>query len=161
MKLFRECAAGRISNTDFYARLPQYWRWGFNRFQGAGWERQGKSSNFKELTGAYLRIVDAKPSDRDDVVAAELDRLQARKNPARTAFLSEMLCQAFPQLYPVVNLPVKKFLSAIKFKGPRGASEGAAYVDVALRLRMSLRASKAHPAKSLAELDAVIWLQYQ
>jgi HKD family nuclease len=161
MQLFRDCAAKRISKSDFYAKLPEYWSVEQeNRFQGAGWERQGKSSDFHKLCRAFVRIVDADADSRDDVVAEELDVLAKSGNAARRAFLSEMLCQRFPDLYPVVNEPVEIFLSAVKFKGPRGATEGAEYIDLAQRLRATLRANREHPAKNLAELDAVIWLKY-
>ena len=90
----------------------------------------------------------------------EIDALREKGVRSRGAFLSEMLCLRFPDLYPVKNEPVEGFLAAIKFKGPRGASEGVAYVDLAQRLRMTLRANPKHPAKNIAELDAVLWLAY-
>jgi HKD family nuclease len=161
LRLFRECAARRVSSRAFYEQLPQHWSWDAgDRLQGAGWERQGRGSNFHQLSEAFIRIVDAASTERDDVVAEQIDWLHARKVPARTAFFSEMLCLRFPKLYPVINQPVHDYLSAIKFRGPRGASEGAHYVDLAQRLRYSLRANPKHPAKNIAELDAVIWLEY-
>lgn len=161
MKLFRDCAAGRVTSPQFYDQLPKYWHRDLgDRLQGAGWERQGKASDFKALSTAFLEIVNAKPSERDDVVADQIDDLRRLKVSSRTSFLSEMLCLRFPDLYPVKNQPVEDFLADIRFKGPRGASEGAAYVDLAQRLRMALRVSKGHPAKNIAELDAVIWLKY-
>lgn len=48
----------------------------------------------------------------------------------------------------------------VKFKAPRGASEGARYVDLAKKLRFSLLQNPKHPAKNLAEIDAVIWLAF-
>jgi hypothetical protein len=131
MRLFQDCAAGRLSNLAFYEALPQHWSGELdNRLQGSGWERQGKSSDFKALSQSFLRIVDAADTRRDAVVEAEIDRLRELGVRSRGAFLSEMLCLRFPQLYPVVNKPVEKFLSDIKFKGPRGASDGHAYVDL-------------------------------
>lgn len=160
-RLFKACAAGRLSNKDFYDALPTHWSGKLNnRLQGAGWERQGKGSDFRKLSQSFLRIVNAPDAKRDDVVAEEIDWLHSKGVRSRTAFLSEMLCLRFPALYPVKNQPVEDFLAAIKFKGPRGASEGAAYVDLAQRLRMSLRANPRHPAKNIAELDAIVWLAY-
>lgn len=160
-KLFKRCAQGRLTNSQFYAQLPQFWSAeAGDRLQGAGWERQGKASNFREVSRSFLAIRGADESDRDDVVAQEIDRLHGLNVKSRTSFLSEMLCLQFPKLYPVKNKPVSDFLSDIRFKGPRGASEGAAYVDLAQRLRMAVRASKGHPARNVAELDAVIWLAY-
>lgn len=161
MKLFRACASGRLSNEGFYDSLPNHWSGKLgNRLQGAGWERQGKGSDFQKLSQSFLRIIAATAAERDDVVAEEIDWLLSNKVRSRTAFLSEMLCLRFPTLYPVKNQPVEDFLASIKFKGPRGASEGAAYVDLAQRLRMSLRANPRHPAKTIAELDAIVWLAY-
>ena len=161
MKLFRDCARSSVTNEEFYAELPKYWSFELNdRFQGEGWERLGKKSDFRQLSRAFMRIVDAKPSERDDEVARQLDGLLDANNPARRAFLSEMLRQRFPRLYPVLNKPVQQFLTTIKFKALRGASEGAKYVDLARRLRFTLRANPEYPAKNLAELDAVIWQKY-
>lgn len=156
-ELFEDCAAGRISSAQFYQDLPLHWGHHVgNRLQGSGWERVGKSSNFRVLSKAFLEIVGADPARRDDIVARQIDRLAHLKVASRSAFFSEMLCLRFPELYPVSNQPIRDFLTSIKFRGPRHASEGAAYVDLAQRLRMALRANKRYPAKNLAELDAVI-----
>lgn len=161
MKLFKACAGGRLSNSAFYDALPSHWSAKLNnRLQGAGWERKGKGSDFQKISQSFLRIVDASDAARDDVVAEEIDWLHSQNVSSRTAFLSEMLCLRFPTLFPIKNQPVLDFLEAIKFKGPRGASEGAAYVDLAQRLRVSLLANPKHPAKTIAELDAVLWLAY-
>jgi hypothetical protein len=161
MELFRDCAVGTVSSAQFYKDLPKHWSWGLgDRLQGAGWERQGKASDFQKLSQAFLRIVDASDAERDDIVAEEIDWLHKEEVKSRAAFLSEMLCLRFPNLYPVKNKPVEVFLSAIKFRGPKGTSEGAYYVDLAQRLRMSLQTNPKHPAKNIAELDAVIWLAY-
>lgn len=159
--LFRSCAAGKTKSSTFYENLPQLWSWEKgNRLQGNGWERKGYGSNFNQLAKSFIRIYDAPSLDRDDVVVEEIDRLKKLKIPTRTAFLSEMLCLAFPDDYPVLNQPVRDYLSDINFKAPRGASEGSKYVDLAKKLRFSLLQNRNHPAKNLAELDAVIWLEY-
>jgi HKD family nuclease len=161
IELFRQCAAGTIRSSTFYAELPSHWGGEVGgRFQGKGWERQGKVANFRKLAESYLKIIDAKPAKRDDVAVAEIDRLAQQKNPARRAFLSEMLCLEFPELYPVLNQPVQLYLSDVKFRGSSGMTEGAKYLDLALRLRLSLAQNPQHPAKSIAELDTVIWLAY-
>lgn len=161
MRIFKDCANGNISNSDFYTALAEHWSSELNnRLQGAGWERQGKGSDFRELCQSFLRIVDAPATRRDSVVAQEIDLLYEKGVRSRGAFLSEMLCLEFPDLYPLKNEPVEAFLADVKFKGPRGASEGVAYVELARRLRTTLRANPKHPAKNLAELDAVLWLAY-
>lgn len=161
MQIFRASAERRMSNRDFYDALPEHWSSELNdRLQGAGWERQGKASDFHKLSQSFLRIVNSPSSERDDTVVREIDSLSRQGVQSRGAFLSEMLCLRFPKLYPVKNQPVLAFLTDIKFRGPRGASEGVAYVDLAQRLRMALRANPRHPAKTLAELDAVLWLAY-
>ena len=58
------------------------------------------------------------------------------------------------------NSGVKDYLKAIKFRGPRGASEGGKYLDLAKKLRMSLQQNPRHPAKNVAELDTIIWRVY-
>lgn len=160
-KLFQSCADGIVTNSEFYKKLPTCWSYGIgNRLQGRGWERQGKSANFRELSNSLFRIVDANKDDRDDIVTTEIDYLRKRKNSARTAFLSEILCLEFPDKYPVLNDPVNTYLKNIHFKSPRGASEGAKYIDLSKKLRLSLRMNPNHVAKNVAELDAVIWLAY-
>ncbi len=160
-KLFRRCATGKITPEKFYEDLPRYWGGeAGGRMQGSGWEIKGKHSDFKELTESYLRIVSAGDDERDDVVVEEIDRLAAREIPTRKAFLSEMLCLRFPDQYPLLNQPVEAFIRDAGFKAPRGASEGVRYLSLARQLRHSLRQSPKHPAKNLAELDTVIWLEY-
>lgn len=161
MGLFHRCRARQISSSNFYNELPGYWGGEVGgRLQGKGWERRGKDANFQQISESYLRIVDAEADRRDDIVVAEIDRLKSQKNPARKAFLSEMLCLEFPDLYPVLNKPVHLYLSDVKFRGSSGMSEGAEYLDLALRLRLSLDQNPKHPAKNIAELDTVIWLAY-
>ncbi|MEA3429348.1 MAG: hypothetical protein U9Q84_09125, partial [Thermodesulfobacteriota bacterium] len=159
--LFKRCANGAIVSSTFYDQLPNYWSYEIgNRLQGRGWERQGKSANFKLLSESYLRLLASHEGDRDDSVADEIDRLADQDVPARKAFLSEMLCLEFPQEYPVLNDPVHEYLKHIKFQAPRGSSEGAKYIDLAKKLRFSLIQNPDHVAKNIAELDAVIWLAY-
>lgn len=158
---FLECSMGKISSSEFYDRLPSVWSWeSGNRLQGSGWERKGKASNFRELSTSFMNILNSSSDDRDDVVARELDRLKASKNSARKAFLSEILCLTFPDKYPVLNKPVHNYIADIEFRAPQGASEGAAYIDLAKKLRASLAQNPKHPAKNLAELDTVVWLEY-
>lgn len=158
MRLFRKVANGRIDSARFFEELPRHW--GFengNRLQGLGWERTGKGADFQELAQSLLTIVDASAGERDDVVREEIDRLHDSGNPARRAFLSEMLCLRFPREYPVLNGPVREFLVRNRFGAPHKSSEGAKYVDLAKKLRAALRADPAFPAKNLAELDVLIW----
>lgn len=91
---------------------------------------------------------------------AEVDNSARQKNSARGAFSSEMLRLEFPELYPVLNKPVRKYLEDVKFVGSPGMSDGAKYLDLALRLRLSLAQNPKHLAMSIAELDGVIWLAY-
>jgi hypothetical protein len=160
--LFRRCFAGEISSDQFYADLPKYWSFEVgDRLQGKGFEILGMHSNFRDLSRSFVTIIDAADEDRDDVVVEEIDRLSEAGVPTRGAFLSEMLCLMFPDGYPLLNKPVKKYLRAVNFKAPRRASEGVRFLDLAKKLRFSLLQNRHHPAKNLAELDAVIWLEYQ
>ena len=157
-KLFKGCASGRISSTEFYSELPAIWD--ECRLQGRGWEIKGKHGDFRALSKSYLRIVDANEEERDDVVRGEIDDLAKRRIPTRGSFLSEMLCLSFPDKYPVVGYPVWEFLKDKKYRALRGASEGSSYIRLALTLRSSIAQNPKHPAKNLAELDTVIWLAY-
>lgn len=159
---FLQCMKGEISSSEFYDLLPSVWSWtSGNRLQGSGWERQGKGSDFSELSKSFFSILNSNSDDRDDIVVKEIDRLRELKNPARGAFFSEILCLTYPDKYPVLNKPVHKYIADIGFRSPKGASEGAAYLDLAKKLRTSLAQNPKHPAKNLAELDTVIWLEYR
>jgi hypothetical protein len=161
LDLFRRCASGKISSANFFEQLPFLWSWSIgNRLQGNGFERRGKASDFQTLAKSFLRILESSASDRDDAVVKEIDYLSDNRVSTRTAFLSEMLCLAFPSDYPVLNQPVKDYLKAIKFRAPRGATEGVKYLDLAKKLRSSLLQNPQHLAKSIAELDTVIWRVY-
>lgn len=161
VQLFKQCANGKISSAEFYEKLPLHWghKWK-NRLQGAGWERSGSTGDFKALSQAFLAILQASDTERDDVVVTKIDELHAKKVAARGAFLSEMLCLAFPSLYPVKNDPIRKFMKAIDFRVTRGASEGASYLSLARLLRAAVQADRRGPAKNLAELDALLWRTY-
>jgi NgoFVII restriction endonuclease len=161
IELFRKCAQGQVSSESFFKLLPTIWDMSFgNRLQGKGWERRGKAADFQEVSNSFLKILDTKEPDQDDVVGSELDKLAELENPARRAFLSEMLCLAFPSRYPVLNKPVSDYLKAMKFRSPIGATEGARYIDLAKKLRSFLVQNPNFPAKTLAELDTLIWRIY-
>ena len=161
LRLFRSCASGAVDSGTFFDRLPGRWSAAIgNRLQGDGWERRGKGSDFQALSRSFLRIFDADTADRDDLVVAEIDDLAARGVETRRAFLSEMLCLAFPSEYPVLNQPVRDYMKAICFRAPRGTTEGGRYLDLAKKLRVSLLQNPGYPAKNLAELDSVIWRVY-
>jgi len=161
MNLFRDCAAERVTNSGFYERLSEYWSADAgDRLQGSGWERTGKGSNFQQLARSFVVVESCDPDERDDVLATEIDRLSVLGVHSRGAFFSEMLCLRFPNLYPVLNNPVWKYLSETGFRAPRGATEGERYIDLALKLRASLRGNPGYPAKNIAELDAIIWATY-
>lgn len=160
-KLFRRCAAGKITPADFYAGLHDYWSSDIgDRLQGHGWEILGKHSDFRELSQSVLRVIDAPEEDRDDIVVEEIDRLAALEIPTRGAFFSEMLCLRFPSEYPLLNDPVHNYVKSIGVKSPNKASEGVRYIDLARKLRFSLEQNPEYPAQNLAELDTIIWAVY-
>jgi hypothetical protein len=162
MRLFRDCAAGRVTSAEFYELLPSHWGGDVGgRLQGRGWERSGSGSDFRLLSQSFLRIVNARADERDDVAVLEIDQLASHRVPTRRAFLSEMLCLRFPEEFPVINKPVQNYLQAVGFKPPSGTSEGDQYMYLAQTLRVSLQQNPTHPAKNLAELDIVIWMSYQ
>jgi hypothetical protein len=117
-------------------------------------------SDFQTLAESVVKIINADADDRDDVVVEEIDSLAKAEVPTRRAFLSEMLCLNFPDKYPLINNPVHKYLSHIKFRASQGSSEGARYIHCAKTLRVALLRNPRYPAKNLAELDLAIWGQY-
>ena len=136
------------------------------RVQGSGWERRGKESDFRLLSKSFLKIVNAHADERDDVVVEEINKLaKVQTVPARGAFLSEMLCLRFQEIFPIINRPVKKYLEDVGFEPSSRLSEGDRYMCRAQTLRVALRQElwqdPTYPAKNLAELDAVIWEEYQ
>lgn len=161
VNLFRKSKDRKITSLDFYKELNNLWNWEIgNRFQGKGWEILGKNSDFHELSISFINILDTSDFERDDVVAEEIDRLTKLKIPTRRSLLSEMLCLKFPDFYPVLNKPVEKYLRIEKFKSPKNSSDGSKYIDLSRKLRFLLQQNPKHPAKNLAELDALIWLEY-
>lgn len=159
LDLFRACASGQISNAAFYEQLPNYWSYDEgDRLQGYGWHITGAEANFRELSQAFVSIVDAKTDEeRDEEVVRQLDDLDASENPARAAFFSEMLCLRFPALYPILNKPIRSFLRRSGFRARPNATEGQWYIDASCELRRVLTAEgKSYPVKNLAELDAVM-----
>lgn len=146
-------------NEKFYLALRELWSFDAgNRFQGAGWERQGKSSDFREFARSLIKVLDAEELSRDSVVSHEIDRLKDVGVRTRGALFSEMLCQIFPDDYYVLNKPVKTWLRGTKASKVRGDSEGKKYIRGARLLRTALARNSKYPAKNLAELDALIWL---
>lgn len=161
LNLFRRTARRSDHASSFRTEVNKYWGDVHARMQGSGWERKGKAANFAELARSFLKIYDSSDDQRDGVVIKELNKLQKARNPARVSFLSEMLCLAFPENYPLIDDPVKRYLSSMKFRTPKGAGWGDRYIAIAEFLRDGLRLNPGHPARNLAELDAVIWLKYK
>lgn len=93
----------------------------------------------------------------DRLVIGEIDDLGQAGNPARRAWLSEMLCHYLPQLYPISNKPVDKWQADVKLHGRRGMTEGQRYVDLAQKLRLAVQHHHPAGARNLAELDGAIW----
>jgi hypothetical protein len=154
----RSCADNAMSNRNFYNCLAA--TWGKEKFQASGWERTGRQSDFSTFCRGLLNILDADAVERDTVVVDTIDDLARKRVPTRGALLSELLCQFFPASYPVVNSPVREWVKSLKFPGPRGASEGVRYINLAQKLRLALRQRPNYPAKNLAELDALIWKKH-
>ena len=159
--LVTDCASGQVSSEDFYTRMMALWGAHDSRFQGRGFEITGKHADWRGVCSGLHAILEySKSSDAiqvDHIVRAELDRLAEAGNPVRGSWLSEMLCHFFPDRYPVLNTPVREWLKHNHYRPPRGASQGAAYIDLAVKLRASLRRNTVNGATSLAELDHALW----
>ncbi|ENV1709630.1 hypothetical protein ACGLTD_000965 [Neisseria gonorrhoeae] len=165
--LIKQCAAGKIDNNDFYGEFNKLWSWKSenkgegvgNRFQDKTWKRTGKSSDFRKLCIAIQSVFDAPLTERDNVVAKQIDWLKECGVSTRGSVFSEMLCQEYPDRYPVLNAPIKKFLEENKFKSAKGASEGSKYIDLSMKLRALLAMQS--EIKDLAELDVLVQAEYR
>jgi len=166
-KLIKQCADGKVDNNEFYVEFNKLWSWENenrgngvgNRFQDKTWTRKGKSSDFKKLCFAIQSVLDAPPTEKDNVVAKQIDWLKECGVSTRGSVFSEMLCQEYPDRYPVLNEPIKKFLKENKFKSAKGASEGSRYIDLSMKLRNLL--TKQSEIKNLAELDVLVQEKYR
>jgi len=154
------CSRGSISDGEFWTRFWGLWGNHRSRFQGSGLQFTGKGARWREACGALARILKAARSvsgfELDHVVSSEIDALRSKGNPARGAWLSEMLCHYFQDRYPIKNEPVQRWLSDNRWRNRRGATEGQRYVELAQQLRYAVRQRPAG-ARDLAELDAAIW----
>jgi hypothetical protein len=155
------CAHGTISRSQFWRTFWNLWAHHDSRFQGSGIQFAGKNAKWQEACSALVRILDARKSSStsqlDQLVTKEIDQLGKGGNPMRRAWLSEMLCHYFPELYPISNKPVQKWLSKIKLRSRRGATEGQRYIDLAQKLRLAVQNEHPAGARNLAELDGAIW----
>jgi HKD family nuclease len=161
--LFRTTSRVRVWNQsridEFYFKMSNLWYFGESgsRFQGKGWERKGRNSDFRELAKSLVRVLDAPFAARDRVVIQEINRLTDIRIPTRGALFSEMLCQFFPNYYYVLNSPVRGWFAGLDITFPRGLSIGEQYVNRARLLRAALKRADGYPAENLAELDCLIW----
>ena len=148
-------------NETFYKMLMDCWGNHSSRFQGRGFEILGKHSKWSEVCESLVNIFNHAERNKipglDNLVKNEIDRLSELKNPTRGAWLSEMLCHYFPDKYPLVNEPVKDWLTFNKYRTSKNSSEGAKYIDLAIKMRHVITDKKAHGACNLPELDNVIW----
>jgi len=157
-KLIVDCANGLINGTDFYEKMKDLWYNHASRFQGKGFERTGKAADWGEVCGSLARILDCDGSNIDlidKIVSSEKDFLQENWNPVRRAWLSEMLCHFYPDLYPLLNRPIDIWLKNKGWRVDKDVSEGDQYVNLARSLRV-LVSRHLDIVKNLAELDIVL-----
>jgi hypothetical protein len=160
------CAKRKISDSEFWTRFWNIWSHHASRFQGSGIQFTGKSANWGQACRALIKIRQAARSGvsqyaLDAIVSTEIDRLVKLQNPARGAWLSEMLCHYFPDSYPILNSPVTKWLKWNKWRGRKGSSQGQRYTELAKKLRHVVAAHHPAGARNLAELDHALWLWVQ
>jgi hypothetical protein len=160
-KAAAQCSRGEISRSQFWRTFWNLWAHHESRFQGSGLQFAGKSAKWEDACNALISILDARKSSSttqlDQLVSNAIDQLHETRNPIRHAWLSEMLCHYFPELYPISNKPVQKWLSKIKLRGRTGATEGQRYIDLAQKLRLAVHNEHPAGARNLAELDGAIW----
>lgn len=165
--LIKQCAEQKITNDQFYDEFNKLWSWKSenngmgigNRFQSKAWTRQGKNADFQKFCTALQEVFEASDKTRDRVVAQKIDWLKDHQVSVRGSVFSEMLCQEYPDKYPVLNDPIKQFLKDNKFKAARGSSEGSQYIDLSMKLRALL--AQQSKIKNLAELDVLVQAKYR
>lgn len=163
--LIEKCTQGVVSNEQFYEEMMTLWGHHPSRLMGKGFEIVGKHGNWQEVCKSISTILlvaqTASGPVLDNIVRKEIDRLSMAQNPNRGAWLSEMLCHYFPDLYPLINKPVRMWLQDNKYRAPRKTSEGAKYIDLAMKLRQAIKQNTKNRAKDLLELDHAIWQWYK
>jgi hypothetical protein len=164
LSLIQKCASGALSNKQFYEKMMALWGHHASRLQGKGFEIVGKHGDWQGVCKSISVILEVSSSASiqglDNRVRKEIDHLVDVQNPNRGAWLSEMLCHFFPDRYPLLNGPVKAWLQHNNYRGPRKASEGSRYIDLALKLRKAIKQNNSNKAKNLLELDHAIWQWY-
>jgi len=164
LNVIKKCSSKKISNQIFYKQLINIWGNHKSRFQGQGFQIKGKNGNWQEVCGSLNKILTAKKNisivELDNIVKKELDYLSKRNNPNRKAWLTEILCHYFPEMYPLVNKPVLTWLHYNKFRSPINSSEGSKYIDLSIKLRQALTENEKYSARNLAELDGAVWKWY-
>ncbi|MDH5178729.1 MAG: phospholipase D family protein [Gammaproteobacteria bacterium] len=157
--LVKQCASGNITSAEFYKKMYKLWSADTFRFQGEGFQIWGKHARWNQTCSSLLNIINARGKstfEMDELVKNEIDFLQSKDNRTRKSWLSEMICHYYPEIYPVRNKPVRKWLSDSNYKAPRKASDGAIYIDIALKLRSGLNQLKPR-VQNLAQMDTLIW----
>jgi hypothetical protein len=122
----------------------------------------GKNAKWYEICASLLNILNksmtASQSSLDDIVKKEIDNLAEKENPLRRSWFSEMLCHFSPDKYPLIDAPVQRWLKYNKYRAPRNSSEGARYIDLAIKMRQAIKVKNSKTKiKNLAELDTAIW----
>jgi len=157
--LFSRCAAGEIGNDAFYEEMWDVWATHASRFQGRGFERTGKSANWREACQSLVRILKLRGEKKtdliDDCVAAEMDLLKGNGNPVRKAWFTEMLCHYYPDLYPLLDRPVFEWLKNHEYRLYQNLLDGTKYIELSRALRILVANNKSVIA-NLAELDIVL-----
>lgn len=160
-KLIKKGAKGLITGDKFYDKMKDLWGDHSSRFQGSGYQRTGKAGDWKEICQSLDKVLDKSNAfsvlELDNLVKAEVDKLARTKNPNRGSWLSEMLCQYFPDKYPVINNPVTRWMKDVGYQQPRGATQGAKYIALSIILRKIVDKNQVNIAKDLAESDHAIW----
>jgi hypothetical protein len=163
-EVFEKGAVGKISCDEVCRKLLEMWRFPEIRFQAPGWERRGVRSNWRLFSTGLSAVLSAKKDERDSIVGASIDEFAKEGLATRKALFSEMLCQFFPDQYPVLNSPIRRWIRIMKFRPARGATEGAAFVDLAQKMRSLLARGeikvRGTRVKNLAELDSVVWASF-
>ena len=102
-KSMEDCAKGKITNDHFWNTFWSLWGTHKSRFQGSGLQITGKNADWKQSCNSVMNIINKSQSvseiHLDRIVRQEIDSLANAGNPVRGAWLTEILCHYFPDLY--------------------------------------------------------------
>lgn len=152
-QLVKKCAAGTILKDKYYEKM---WNLLDGSWHGRPiWSIKCKHAKWKETCRELVKIFLAPEAERDKVVKEAVDSLASLGNPTRSAWLTEILCHHYPNSYPLLNTPVKKWIKKNKI-AKVSIIDGNTYLKITRIMRRILKENK-NKFHNFGEMDYAIW----